>query len=125
MFPAVLFSAVQCSAIYPWHSGPWEPAGSRSSLRPLSIEGEATKQSSGEMSRERAKVCLQLKIEIQHCYEPHSVIVTLRACEAFDGATCMGVRGVLFWRQASALGADLGGALESVALQDVVGQGVP
>jgi hypothetical protein len=23
-------------------------------------------------------VCLQLKIEIQHCYEPHSVIVTLR-----------------------------------------------
>src|SRR6186713_2958371 len=58
MFPAVLFSAVQCSAIYPWHGGPWEPAGSRSSLRPLSIEGEATKQSSGEMSREDAKVCL-------------------------------------------------------------------
>ena len=56
---------------------------------------------------------------------PMPLSLILRACEAFDGATCMGVRGVFFWRQASALGADLGGALESVALQDVVGQGVP
>ena len=40
--------------------GPRVPAGSRSSLRPLSIEGEAerTTQSSGETSRESAKLCL-------------------------------------------------------------------
>jgi len=36
-------------------------AGTRPSLRPLGQEGGATKQSSGEISREEAKVCLQLK----------------------------------------------------------------
>jgi hypothetical protein len=39
MSPAVPFPAVQCSADYSWHGGSWEPAGSRPSLRPLSIEG--------------------------------------------------------------------------------------
>ncbi|SEM36975.1 hypothetical protein [Bradyrhizobium sp. OK095] len=34
------------------------PAGTRSSLRPLSSEGETAKQSSGEMSREDEKLCL-------------------------------------------------------------------
>ncbi|WP_246557100.1 hypothetical protein [Bradyrhizobium liaoningense] len=36
------------------------PAGTRSSLRPLSIEGEATKQNSGEISREDEQPCLSL-----------------------------------------------------------------
>src|SRR3954470_9060868 len=40
------------------HSGPRVPAGTRSSLRPLSIEGETTKQSSGEhAARMRRCVC--------------------------------------------------------------------
>jgi len=46
------------------HSGPRVPAGSRSSLRPLSIEGETTRQSSGEMRREDAKACLQMKMRM-------------------------------------------------------------
>ncbi|PDT58812.1 hypothetical protein CO678_26715 [Bradyrhizobium diazoefficiens] len=35
------------------------PAGTRPSLRPLTSEGVAMKQSSGEASREDTKVCLQ------------------------------------------------------------------
>jgi len=53
------------------HSGPRVPAGSRSSLRPLSIEGEATKQSSGETRREDAKVCLRLKIQAEEATSMH------------------------------------------------------
>jgi hypothetical protein len=37
-------------------SGPRVPAGTRPSLRPLGQEGEATKQSSGGISREDAKL---------------------------------------------------------------------
>src|SRR5436305_4076958 len=47
------------------HSGPRVPAGTRSSPRPLSFEGKATKQSSGETCREDAKACLQLKCELK------------------------------------------------------------
>jgi hypothetical protein len=36
-------------------------AGTRPSLRPLGEEGGVIKQSSGEMSREDAKVCLQVR----------------------------------------------------------------
>ncbi|MCS3725379.1 hypothetical protein FHR88_000404 [Bradyrhizobium betae] len=43
------------------HSGPWVPAGTRSSLRPLSFWGKAMKQSSGKTSREAAKACLTLQ----------------------------------------------------------------
>src|SRR6478609_8095661 len=52
------------------HSGPRVPAGTRSSLRPLSFEGEATKQSSGEMRREDAKVCLRsgMRMEARRCH---------------------------------------------------------
>ncbi len=57
--PVALLPAVHCSADYSWHGGPWEPIGSRSSLRPLSIGGEASRQSSGETSREDAMVCLR------------------------------------------------------------------
>jgi hypothetical protein len=57
------------------HSGPRVPAGSRSTLRPLSCEGEATKQSSGEMSREDAKVCLP---ELECCGGRLPITVTLR-----------------------------------------------
>ncbi|MGY3074147.1 hypothetical protein ACVWZZ_000518 [Bradyrhizobium sp. LM6.10] len=39
------------------HSGPRVPAGTRSSLRSLSFEGETTKQSSGETRRENASPC--------------------------------------------------------------------
>jgi hypothetical protein len=55
------------------HSGPRVPAGSRPSLRPLSIEGEEMKQSSGETSREDAKVCLLLrnrKPNVAACTKP-------------------------------------------------------
>ena len=45
----------------PAHAGLWVPAGARPSLRPCSHEGDATKQSSGETSREVAKVRLQVK----------------------------------------------------------------
>ena len=54
-----LYAAVQLLVTQDSHSGPRVPAGSRPSLRPLSIEGDATTQSSGEMSRESAKVCLR------------------------------------------------------------------
>ena len=53
------------AAVHPFlpchpHGGPRVPAGSRPSLRPLSIEGEAERatQSSGETRRESAKPCL-------------------------------------------------------------------
>jgi hypothetical protein len=54
-----LYAAVQILVAQPSHSGPRVPAGTRSSLRPLTEEGGETKQSSGEMSREDAKVCLR------------------------------------------------------------------
>ncbi len=54
-----LYAAVQLLTTQNSHSGPRVPAGSRSSLRPLSFEGEASKQNSGEMRREDAMVCPQ------------------------------------------------------------------
>jgi len=59
MSPVALFSAMhEAHAVCSWHGGPWEPTGSRPSLRPLSIdEGEATRQNSGETSREDAMLC--------------------------------------------------------------------
>ncbi|WP_210205718.1 hypothetical protein, partial [Bradyrhizobium sp. MOS003] len=39
---------------------PRVPAGARSSLRPLSMEGEEIKQSSGEMRREDEQSCASL-----------------------------------------------------------------
>jgi hypothetical protein len=53
-----LYAAVQLLVTQDSHSGPRVPAGTRSSLRPLSIEGEAIQQSSGEMRREDATACL-------------------------------------------------------------------
>jgi len=44
------------------HSGPWVPAGTRPSLRPLFEEGAKCEQSSGEVGREDAKACLQDKV---------------------------------------------------------------
>jgi len=66
--PVLRYAAAH--AVCPWHSGPREPTGSRPSLRPCSIEGKATKQSSGEMSREDAKPCLRAPCEyrmLPHC----------------------------------------------------------
>ena len=54
-----LYAAVQTSHDNS-HSGPRVPAGTRSSLRPLSFEGEAMRQSSGEMRREDASPCRSL-----------------------------------------------------------------
>ena len=42
---ALWFSACAAHADYSVHRRPWEPIGSRPSLRPLSIEGEATSKS--------------------------------------------------------------------------------
>ena len=58
---ALWFSACAAHADYSVHRRPWEPTGSRPSLRPLSTEGETTTHNSGEMSREDAKLCLQWK----------------------------------------------------------------
>ncbi|WP_210248368.1 hypothetical protein, partial [Bradyrhizobium sp. UNPF46] len=46
------------SCVHHSRSGPRVPAGTRSSLRPLGFEGGATKQGSGETSRESEKACL-------------------------------------------------------------------
>ena len=56
----LLYAAVHPLLLCHPHGGPRVPAGSRSSLRPLSIEGEAerTTQSSGEMRRESDESCL-------------------------------------------------------------------
>ena len=56
-----LYAAVRFSCVCFSRSGPRVPAGTRSSLRPLSFEGKATKQSSGETGREAAKVRLLFK----------------------------------------------------------------
>ncbi|WP_225147651.1 hypothetical protein [Bradyrhizobium sp. NBAIM16] len=53
------------------------PAGTRSSLRPLSIEGGTTRQSSGEMRREDAEACPRAKCELKNGAAHH----TLRHCE--------------------------------------------
>ena len=57
-----LYAAVRFSCVCFSRSGPRVPAGTRPSLRPLGQEGGVTKQSSGEISRENAKACLQLKM---------------------------------------------------------------
>jgi len=64
MFWLHLYAAVQIFLIVTSHSGPRVPAGTRSSLRLLSSEGEATRQSSGEMRREDAKACLRWTCEL-------------------------------------------------------------
>jgi hypothetical protein len=56
-----LYAAVRFPCATLSRSGPRVPAGTRPSLRPPGQEGGSTKQSSGEMRREDAKVCLQLK----------------------------------------------------------------
>ena len=55
----------RCAVFFALHarSGPWVPAGTRPSLRPLGQEGGAMKQSSGEMRRENAKACLLASAE--------------------------------------------------------------
>ncbi|MCA1375887.1 MULTISPECIES: hypothetical protein [unclassified Bradyrhizobium] len=53
------------------------PAGTRSSLRPLSIMRVSEKQSSGEKCREDAEACLQAKCELKNGAAHH----TLRHCE--------------------------------------------
>jgi len=105
--PVALLSAVQCSAIYSWHSGQWEPAGSRSSLRPLSIEGRRTKQSSGEMRREDASVCLQWKLQAGEATSMH-LAPSLRAQrsnpESFRGGIldCFAALAMTMWMQSCA-----------------------
>ena len=64
----------------PSHSGPWVPAGTRPSLRPLASSGRARKQSSGELSRENAKACLQE----QHELEKRICCLIPRHCERSD-----------------------------------------
>src|SRR3954463_11941502 len=70
MFWLHLYAAVQPCLRQPSHSGPRVPAGTRSSLRPLSFEGEAMKQSSGKTSRETAKVCLRsgMRMDARPCH---------------------------------------------------------
>ncbi len=72
------------------HSGPWVPAGTRPSLRPLSLGGRRTEQSSGEMRREDAKVCLRLRcgLEKQRC-------PLLRHCERSEAIQSASAEG--FW----------------------------
>ena len=54
---ALWFSACAAHADYSVHRRPWEPTGSRPSLRPLSIEGKATRQDSGgQAARMRSRV---------------------------------------------------------------------
>ncbi|MGY4287755.1 hypothetical protein ACVWXO_006975 [Bradyrhizobium sp. LM2.7] len=72
-----LYAAVQVLIAQLSHSGPRVPAGTRSSLRSLSFEGEATKQSSGETSREDAKLCLRFEMQIERA----ALSPTLRHCE--------------------------------------------
>ena len=72
-----LYAAVRFSCVCFSRSGPRVPAGTRPSLRPLGQEGEATKQSSGEISREAAKLCLLQKCEL----EAWRCRLMLRHCE--------------------------------------------
>ena len=54
---ALWFSACAAHADYSVHRRPWEPIGSRPSLRPLSIEGKAIRQDSGgQAARMRSRV---------------------------------------------------------------------
>jgi hypothetical protein len=59
-----LYAAVRFPSLHS-HSGPRMPAGIRPSLRPLGQEGEEATQSSGEMSREDAKVCRRVRCELE------------------------------------------------------------
>src|SRR3954467_8644012 len=72
-----LYAAVRFSCVCFSRSGPRVPAGARPSLRPLGQEGEATKQSSGAISREAAKLCLLQKCEL----EAWRCRLILRHCE--------------------------------------------
>ena len=79
MFRLHLYAAVQPLVAQISHSGPRVPAGTRSSLRPLSIEGEATRQNSGEMSREDAKVCLRWRCELRSDASASSAVIASAA----------------------------------------------
>src|SRR5947209_20425925 len=59
------------------HSGPRVPAGTRSSLRPLSFEGHGDEAKLGRTSRENARACLQWTCELkQRLCHPHSVVAS-------------------------------------------------
>jgi len=62
-----LYAAVRFFCATSSRSGPRVPVGTRSSLRPLGLEGGEIEQSSGEFSRENAKACLQPHT---HCHRP-------------------------------------------------------
>ena len=53
-----LYAAVRFFCATSSRSGPRVPAGTRPSLRPLGQEGEVTRQSSGDLRREKAKLRL-------------------------------------------------------------------
>ena len=72
-------------------SGPRVPAGTRPSLCPLGFEGGVTKQSSGEMLREDAKLRLQLKCEL----EEWRCRLILRHCERSEAIQSLAAEG--FW----------------------------
>ena len=61
-----LYAAVRFSCVCFSRSGPRVPAGTRPSLRPLGQEGEATKQSSGEMRRENERPCPLSERSLDH-----------------------------------------------------------
>ena len=68
------------------------PAGARSSLRPLSIEGKATTQSSGETRRESEKLCPQEECKLRRdAVTPHSVVARSSCDEAIQTAFVEGV----------------------------------
>jgi hypothetical protein len=86
-----LYAAVQFLVTQVSHSGPRVPAGARSSLRPLSIEGEAMKQSSGDMRREDDQSCVSLnKVSCRG----HNA-ASLRRCAAEPGPCINEGRGFL------------------------------
>ena len=74
-----LYAAVQLLVTQDSHSGPRVPAGARPSLRPLGFEGEAIKQSSGEMRREDDKPCLSNKGLVPRTLRSASSAVRCRA----------------------------------------------
>ncbi|MEY9128111.1 hypothetical protein ABIA03_007720 [Bradyrhizobium yuanmingense] len=61
-----LYAAVQILRCHLSHSGPWVPGRRPVFPAPFSYEGEAKRQSSGEMSREDAQVCPQMSCPSQN-----------------------------------------------------------